>query len=382
MVISCCVFACTNRHSKQESCNFFLVPKVIEHQELSAKELSEKRRTAWLAKINRKDWVPGPGSRVCSDHFISSKPAALFDQNNPDWVPTLKMGYSSGKPDCSRHQRHEERKKRAKDIDAAHVLLELHQVKRVRQESDPVPGVACQTDDARNSDEKMDRLETGLERLRKDNQAMRGEVAHLKSCGAQKNLSPDTLKEDPQLLKFYTGIPDWTVFMALYNLVHSAIPDTPINKLSKFSMILMFLMKIRLNLFDEDLGYKFGVHHSTVSRNFHKVLNVMSVRTAHLIKWPDRETLRKTLPTSFRRFFKKCCVIIDCSEVFVETPSNLLARAQVWSNYKHHSTLKFLIGITPQGTVSYISPCVGGRMSDKEIVEQSNLIDFFYQAML
>ena len=116
-------------------------------------------------------------------------------------------------------------------------------------------------------------------------------MAHLKSCGAQKNLSPDTLKEDPQLLKFYTGIPDWTVFMALYNLVHSAIPDTPINKLSKFSMILMFLMKIRLNLFNEDLGYRFGVHHSTVSRNFHKVLNVMSVRTAHLIKWPDREIL-------------------------------------------------------------------------------------------
>ena len=102
----------------------------------------------------------------------------------------------------------------------------------------------------------------------------------------------------------------------------------------------------------------------------------MSVQTAHLIKWPDRETLRKTLPTSFRRFFKKCCVIIDCSEAFVERLSNLLARAQVWSNYKHHSTLKFLIGITPQGTVSYISPCAGGRMLDKEIVEQSNLIDF------
>lgn len=69
-------------------------------------------------------------------------------------------------------------------------------------------------------------------------------------------------------------------------------------------------------------------------------------------------------------------MIIDCTEVFIEQPSDLLARAQVWSNYKHHSTLKFLIGITPQGTIAYVSRCAGGRISDKEIVEQSNLIDY------
>ena len=71
-------------------------------------------------------------------------------------------------------------------------------------------------------------------------------------------------------------------------------------------------------------------------------------------------------------FQKVCCN----NEVFIERPSDLLARAQVWSNYKHHSTAKFLIGITPQGTISYVSNCYGGRISDKEIVEQSNLISF------
>ena len=88
------------------------------------------------------------------------------------------------------------------------------------------------------------------------------------------------------------------------------------------------------------------------------------------------------MPTSFRNFFKKCAVIIDCSEVFVERPSDLMARAQVWSNYKHHSTIKFLIGITPQGTISYISKCAGGRISDKESVEQSNLINYMLPGTL
>jgi hypothetical protein len=118
-------------------------------------------------------------------------------------------------------------------------------------------------------------------------------------------------------------------------------------------MLVMFFLKIRLNLHDEDIAHRFSVHNSTVSRNFHRVLDVLYIKLKVFVKWPDRDTLRLTMPTSFRKFFKKCAVIVDCSEIFMERPRDLLARAQVWSNYKHHSTLKFLIGITPQGTISY-----------------------------
>ena len=112
------------------------------------------------------------------------------------------------------------------------------------------------------------------------------------------------------------GLHEWKVFEALYKLVEIYLPESP--KLSKFSLLVMFLMKLRLNLFDDDLAYRFGVHHSTVSRNFHRVLDVMAVRTEHLIKWPERHVLRETMPMSFRRFFRKCCVIIDCTEVSTE----------------------------------------------------------------
>ena len=42
----------------------------------------------------------------------------------------------------------------------------------------------------------------------------------------------------------YAGIPEWCVFKGLYDLVETALTDSP--KLSKFTMVLMFFMKIRL----------------------------------------------------------------------------------------------------------------------------------------
>ena len=35
-------------------------------------------------------------------------------------------------------------------------------------------------------------------------------------------------------------------------------------------------------------------------------------------------------------------------------------RDSTWSNYKHHNTVKIIFGITPQGTVSYVSEAWGG----------------------
>jgi len=52
-----------------------------------------------------------------------------------------------------------------------------------------------------------------------------------------------------------------------------------------------------------------------------------------------------------------------------------MARTETWSQYKHHNTAKFLIGITPQGVTSFISQGWGGRVSDKYLTEQSDLLD-------
>ena len=73
-------------------------------------------------------------------------------------------------------------------------------------------------------------------------------------------------------------------------------------------------------------------------------------------------------------FGKKTTVIIDCFEIFICRPSNLLARAQTFSSYKHHNTVKVLIEITPQITISFVSKARGGRTSDKFLTENCGIL--------
>ena len=82
------------------------------------------------------------------------------------------------------------------------------------------------------------------------------------------------------------------------------------------------------------------------------------------------------MPREFQQYFgKKATVIIDCFELLTEMSSYLKARAQTFSNYKHHNTIKYLIGITPQGVVSYISSGWRGRTNDKCLTENCSFLD-------
>lgn len=82
------------------------------------------------------------------------------------------------------------------------------------------------------------------------------------------------------------------------------------------------------------------------------------------------------MPLAFQQYFGECIVyIIDCTEIFIETPSNPETASECWSEYKKHHTIKFLTGITPQGVIVFISRIIGGHATDNFITTASGFMD-------
>ena len=53
-------------------------------------------------------------------------------------------------------------------------------------------------------------------------------------------------------------------------------------------------MKLRLNLNNEDIDYRFAVHPSTVSRTIAAVLDILYGKLKPMIMWPSREDRERT----------------------------------------------------------------------------------------
>ncbi len=90
---------------------------------------------------------------------------------------------------------------------------------------------------------------------------------------------------------------------------------------------------------------------------------------------PTVQQVVGTLPSAFREPYPSTYAIIDGSEVFIETPTDLHMQSSTWSSYKHHNTAKFLIACTPNGCVSFISPLYMGSISDVELTHVSGFLN-------
>ncbi|KAF7642768.1 hypothetical protein LDENG_00251040 [Lucifuga dentata] len=151
--------------------------------------------------------------------------------------------------------------------------------------------------------------------------------------------------------------------------------DLPAQHLTPFQMLLLTFMRLRLDLPAQHLSRFFPVSPKTVSRTFNEMVSFLYANLRCSIVWPDRGTLHKIMPHQFVEAFGHRVAVIDCFEIFTEKPSNLKACAQMFSSYKHNHTMKYLIGITPKGSICFLSKGWGGRTSDKHITQTSGFLD-------
>ena len=124
-----------------------------------------------------------------------------------------------------------------------------------------------------------------------------------------------------------------------------------------------------------DLATRAGVSQSQISRIFVTWVDFLHSRLRGYPIWPTRESVDITMPTAFKELYPTTRVIIDCSELFIETPSSFRSQSATYSSYKHHNTAKGLVGISPSGAVTFVSDLYSGRSSDQQITLECGILD-------
>lgn len=129
------------------------------------------------------------------------------------------------------------------------------------------------------------------------------------------------------------------------------------------------LMKLRHNYDHLDLAVRFGVSQATISNIvvswiycMHAVLFLQLMSSI-----PIRQKNKTCLPTCYSTF--NCRIDFDCSEVTTDVPKKSLAIQK-----ETGGTLKGLVGVAPNGCITFVSDLYPGSTSDKEIVQSCNIL--------
>ena len=120
-------------------------------------------------------------------------------------------------------------------------------------------------------------------------------------------------------------------------------PDTRLEAKDEFFLT---LMKLRLDLLGKEIS-SFGISNTFCTQIFHSWAKGRYGRTFLIIFFNARYRNIATTPKRYRHF-KNLIRIIDCSEIFIETPKNVELKSATWSKYKHHSSSWFVLLQTQQ----------------------------------
>lgn len=67
-------------------------------------------------------------------------------------------------------------------------------------------------------------------------------------------------------------------------------------------------------------------------------------------------------------------MILNCTEINIQRPSNPTTQSVTWSEYNSHNTGKVLIGLSPVGFPRFVSNVYSGSISDDDITSVSGIL--------
>ena len=316
----CCVGPCNN--DKRYPCNLIKrgnVEGVLTWHKFPT-DFAMKTQWEQMIRKGREEFSAGTWTYVCSNHFVDGAPT----EKNP--LPTLFLSPSENSKMTPRKRKYLE-----------------------------------QDEGDNNGDEGDDNG---------DKEEIRNDVVFPSTSKPINNVSPSFRFEDltrDSDVRFYTGFINTEIFKTIFNHL---LPKTrnmtywdghkktsflsevdrtlspfppmrrgPSRKLTLEQEFFLVVVKLRVGLLQHDLAHRFQISVGKVSQIFITWIKLLSKELGVLIVWPSKGQVRRTLPDCFKKLYPNVRVIIDCTEIFTETPSSLEVQCLLWSEYKHHTTV-------------------------------------------
>ena len=88
-------------------------------------------------------------------------------------------------------------------------------------------------------------------------------------------------------VKYYTGLSSADLLKTVFDLAVCGMKPDDRSALPLFDQFTMTLMKLRLNLGDVDLAFRFSVSQASVSRYINFWIDRLFVKLSFLIMWPE-----------------------------------------------------------------------------------------------
>ena len=190
--------------------------------------------------------------------------------------------------------------------------------------------------------------------------------------------------KDSNLLEFYTGFRSAARYTTFRNFVKKCwqsnykISESNRGRPGKITFenkLFLFMCRIRAGLLEEDLAFRFHISVALVSEICTFFTFFLSKTFRQIPIWMSRKVVDDTMPEYIKTKYPKTRVILDTTHLYVEKSTDFETQAATWSNYKYHMTGAALIGISPNGFITFVGDVAPGRISDKDNTIQSGIID-------
>lgn len=203
----------------------------------------------------------------------------------------------------------------------------------------------------------------------------------------------ERFSSDPDKIRYYTGFACYGMLKAFFNSLspcdankiaweqcqklqsEDEISQRLRKNLLPIDQLFMFLHKIHLGSLDQDLADKFGVSESVVWRNTLSWTDFLYRILGPRPSWPSRGKVQDNMPPVFKCTFPDARIILNCTELKVQSSSISMLNSGTYSSGRSTTTLKALFGVTPSGVVSFISSLYSDCFTDNDIAKMSGILN-------